>query len=211
MKKVLIIGATGNVGKKLVNLCLASNYQVVAFSPSAPKNLEIQNNLKRVAGDIFELPLLILEARSCDVVFSCLGTHDGDLNHEVIYTGMHSIIEALQRAGVKRIIALGGAGCLNLPEQNELFHNSPDFPQFLKNISQAHQRALLQLEVSKLNWTFVCPPNMYDDKGESPAWRWQENDLLENTSRISFSNCAMAMLKAYEENLCLEKKMAVSE
>lgn len=211
MKKVLIIGATGNVGKNLVDLCLANNYQVVAYSPSALKNLEAKPNLKRVAGDIFELPLLILEAKSADVVFSCLGTHDGDLNHEVLYTGMHSIIEALQRASVKRIIAIGGAGCLTLKESQELFHNNPEFPEFLKSISHAHQRALLQLEVSKLTWTFVCPPNMYNDAGQSKDWRWQETYLLENTGKISYLNCAKAMLKAFEDSLCLEKKMALSE
>ena len=53
MKKIIVLGASGRVGQKLVEYALTENYLVTAFVRNENKFLIKHPNLQIVTGDVF--------------------------------------------------------------------------------------------------------------------------------------------------------------
>ncbi|MBK7883067.1 MAG: NAD(P)H-binding protein [Chitinophagaceae bacterium] len=75
--------------------------------------------------------------------------------------GMKNIIAQMQKAMVKRIIAVGGMGVLNA-DDNTYLMDTEDFPAEYEAVSKEHFKAFEALKTSTLDWTFVCPPDIID-------------------------------------------------
>ena len=72
-------------------------------------------------------------------------------------TGTRAIVDAVKRAGIDRLLVVGGAGSLKLPS-GELVIDQPDFPPEWKEGALRTAEFLDQLrKEAELDWVFISP------------------------------------------------------
>jgi len=117
MKKILIAGATGYVGSRLVPRLLEKGYRVrcLARNPDKLKNRS-WNKVEIVQGDVLDISSLEAALKNIDIAYylvHAMGTL-GDFRQKDSQSA-RNFASAAKIDGVKRIIYLGGLGD---PEQN---------------------------------------------------------------------------------------------
>jgi putative NADH-flavin reductase len=159
---VTIFGATGMVGVELVRNCRALGYKVKAFGRNIEPMIDVDlrnEDFEAIKGYVFDEGDVLKALKDSDAVLSALGgaTEGTDRTRSL---GMKNITQAMDKAGVKRIVAIGGIGLLEAGEDGSLIMDAPDFPHQYYAVSQEHQQAYDYLKNSKTDWTFVCPPTI---------------------------------------------------
>lgn len=165
--KIAVFGATGMVGKRVVEQSLAKGYFVMAFGRNVEDLLDKDNrndHLTAIKGYVFDESDVQKALKDADAVISVIGgASDGTDKSRSL--GMKNIIKQMEQTGVKRIVALGGIGVLNADADHYIL-DTPAYPQQYKTVGQEHLLAYLYLQASSLDWTFVCPPVILDEDGK---------------------------------------------
>ena len=157
MKKVALLGATGFVGSALLNEALDCGHVVTAVVPD-PEKLEERERLTGKAGDVYDTASLATLIRGSDAIISAFnpGSKNPNLYDDQV-RGTASIIAAIKKAGIKRVLWVGGAGGLEVA-RGVRWVDSPDMPDFAKPGALATINALDQLrEEPELDWSYLCP------------------------------------------------------
>ena len=107
---ILVTGATGFIGSRLISLLVSSGYTVKGLSR---KNLENSENVKYVQADVFDLQQLKNAMDGIETAYYLLHSMEGDKNEWKEFATREKIqaqnfLKAATEAGVKRIIYLGG-------------------------------------------------------------------------------------------------------
>lgn len=213
--KLIIFGATGLVGKQLVQQALFGKHNVKAFGrnvyttdylPTGP-NGETEN-LELVQGALFDESEVYNAIKGCDAVLSAIGgSPDGTDKTRTL--GMKNIIKQMQKDGVKRIISIGGLGVLNADE-NSLLVDKEDYPPEYKAVGLEHKKAFELLNESGLDWTFVCPPNIIN-QGPTGSYTTKANyPPEENKYKINAGDLAMFMLNELGKNEYVKQRVGIS-
>ena len=113
MKNVILIGASGFVGSAILNEALYRGHKVTAISPN-PEKITVSNpNLTVVKGDATDPDTLAELAKGKDAVISAYNPGWGNpRQYEETLENYPKIVEGTRRAGVKRLLIVGGAGTL---------------------------------------------------------------------------------------------------
>lgn len=213
--KLVIFGATGMVGKQLVQQALFGKNQVRAFGRNVFTTDYIETEgLQLVQGALFDEGEVYDAVKGCDAVLSAIGgSVDGVDKTRTL--GMKNIILQMQKAGVKRIVAVGGLGVLNAGttdtgQENSLLVEQEDYPSEYKAVGLEHKKAYEMLAESGLDWTFVCPPNILNE-GPTGSFLTRANVAPEpNNYKINAGDLALFMLQELEKNAYLKQRVGIS-
>lgn len=206
---LIIFGATGMVGKQLVQQALFKDHHVKAFGRNVYTTDYLQTeNLKLVQGALFDESEVYNAIKGCDAVLSAIGgSMDGTDKTRTL--GMKNIIKQMEKAGVKRIIAIGGMGVLNADETSLLLEKE-DYPAEYLPVGLEHKKAYEILKESGLDWTFVCPPNIID-AGPTGHFITKANYVPEpNNNKINAGDLSMYMLNEAEKNEFVKQRVGIS-
>ncbi len=207
--KLIIFGATGMVGKQLVQQALFKKNHVKAFGRNVHTTDYLETeNLHLLQGALFDESEVFNAIKGCDAVISAIGGNmDGTDKTRTL--GMKNIIKQMQKAGVKRIIAIGGLGVLNADE-NSLLVDKDDYPAEYKAVGLEHKKAFELLNESGLDWTFVCPPNIIN-AGPTGSYITKANYPPEqNNYKINAGDLAMFILNELEKNEFVKQRVGIS-
>jgi putative NADH-flavin reductase len=110
--RVIILGGTGPSGILLIKESLAAKHTVVVYARSPqklPERLREHPDVTIVKGELEDAQALdaAFAGGGVDAVLSALGPTFGNPSGTPIARGYAVVIEAMRRAGVKRLIALG--------------------------------------------------------------------------------------------------------
>lgn len=154
--KIAIIGATGFVGSKLVKEAADRGLQVTAIARNAEK-IETEN-INKVSVDVNNVDELSEVLKGHDTVISAYNAGWTNPNiYDDFLAGSRAIQEASKRAGVKRLIVIGGAGSLYTAENRQLV-DTEGFPAEIKPGALAARDYLNILKEEKeLDWAFFSP------------------------------------------------------
>ncbi|MDR2307643.1 MAG: NAD(P)-dependent oxidoreductase [Paucimonas sp.] len=192
MSKIAIIGATGRAGSQLLEEALRRGHQVVAIARD-PAKLQGREGVTVKALDAKDSAALQAAVSGCDAVLSA--AHFATL--EAV-----AVIEPVKRAGVKRLLVVGGAGSLLLPSGQRVI-DSPDFPEAYKAEASAGARFLEVLrQEPTLDWTFLSPSAEFVEGERKGHYILGKDHLLigaDGRSWISFADYAIAMLDELEQ------------
>ena len=207
--KVIIFGATGTVGKELVKQALFNGNHVKAYGRNVfTEGLPEDEKLELVQGALFDEGEVYKAVKRCDAVISAIGgAMDGADKTRSL--GMKNIVKQMEKAGVKRIVALGGSGVLDA-EDGKLIMEQEDFPAEFYPVSQEHKKALDFLSNSTLSWTFVCP-SMIAAGEPTGMFKTTVNHLpFPNNSKVSSGDLALFMLKEMSADEYVKQKVGIS-
>ena len=191
MSNIAIIGATGRAGSQLLEEALRRGHSVTAIARDTSK-------IGQRAGVV---------SKNVDVL-------DGDAlqaavtGHDVVISAAHfatipaaAVVAPVKKAGVKRLLVVGGAGSLLLPDGTRVI-DSEGFPEAYKAEASAGVLFLQNLrQEQQLDWTFVSPSAEFVEGERTGKSRIGKDDLLvssEGRSWITFADYAIAMLDEVE-------------
>ncbi len=206
---LIVFGATGQVGKQLVQQALFKGHHVKAFGRNVYTTVFLQSDdLQLVQGALFDEGEVYKAVKGCDAVLSAIGgASDGSDKTRTL--GMKNIIKQMNKAGVKRIVALGGLGVLNADETSLLI-DKEDYPPEYKAVGLEHKKVFELLNESGLDWTFVCSPDIID-KGPTGSYVTNAGYPPEqNKYRINTGDLAMFMLNELEKNEYVKHRVGIS-
>ncbi|MBV4530278.1 NAD(P)-dependent oxidoreductase [Pseudomonas sp. SWRI107] len=192
MSKIAIIGATGRAGSQLLEEALRRGHSVVAIARD-PSVLQGREGVTVKALDAKDSAALQAAIAGTDAVLSA--AHFATLAPQ-------AIIEPVKRAGVKRLLVVGGAGSLLLPSGQRVI-DSPDFPEAYKAEATAGAQFLETLrQEPALDWTFLSPSAEFVEGERSGGYVLGKDHLLigaDGRSWITFADYAIALLDELEK------------
>jgi putative NADH-flavin reductase len=106
---VLVFGATGPLGRCVTDRLLAAGHQVTAFVRT-PGRLSPRPGLREVTGDVLTSRGVAAAVSGHDAVISALGQSRPSASGRDLHPGVSGIIEAMQDAGVTRLIWISSHG-----------------------------------------------------------------------------------------------------
>jgi putative NADH-flavin reductase len=197
------------IGSRILDELLSRGHAVTAVVRDASK-LEARENLIASSGDIFD-PASVAEAsRGADVVVCAYGP--GPTTAAPLVTAIRSLLAGVAASGVKRLIAVGGAGSLEVAPGLQLV-DTPDFPADWKEIALAHREALELVKASSLEWTSVSPAAYIHPGERTGKYRTSDDTLLVNEqgqSEISAEDFAIAIADEVEKPRHIRKRFAAA-
>ena len=155
--KVALIGPTGFVGSEVLKELLARGHEVIALARD-PSKLEARSGLTVVRADAKQADQVAAAVDGADAVVNAFnpGWSVPDIHTEFL-EGTRAIYAGVKRAGVKRLLVVGGAGSLYVAPGVQLV-DTPEFPDQWKQGALAAREALkLIRDESSLDWTFLSP------------------------------------------------------
>jgi uncharacterized protein YbjT (DUF2867 family) len=120
--RVVILGSTGPSGIVLIEEALSAKHVVVVYARNPqklPAHLSKHPDITIVKGELEDPKALDTALTGADAVLSALGPTFGNPSGTPIARGYSAVLEAMRRAGVKRLIALGTPSIKD--EQNDKF------------------------------------------------------------------------------------------
>ena len=200
--KIAIIGATGNVGSRLVDEALSRGHQVTAVARNASR-LPPDEKLTFSSADATDPEQLSRALAGSDVVISAT---------QFVQVKPESLIVGVRRSGVKRYLVVGGAGSLE-GSPGQALVDSPGFPALYKEEALAGKAFLEALrKVDDLDWTMLSPSALFTEGKRTGVFRLGHNSLLtaaDGKSWISFEDFAVAMLNEVEHPQHIRQRFTV--
>ena len=189
--KIALIGATGNVGVRLVKEAVDRGHEVTAISRS-PEKLK-GPKVTPVAADLTDEDKMAAALKGHDAVILSVRFQDNDAT---------KAIAAVRKAGVKRLAVVGGAASL-MNQDNVRLLDTPGFPDFIAVEARPAAAFLdwLRANVSDLDWAFVSPSMMLGPGERTGKFRLGKDHLLtadDGKSSISYEDLSVAILDELE-------------
>jgi len=204
--KIALIGATGFVGKAVLEELLQRDHHVTALLRD-PAKLAPQPGLSNVQADAFDAAAVAATVRGHDAVVSAFnpGWNEPGL-YDKFLRGSSAIERGVEASGVKRLLVVGGAGSLFVAPGVQLV-DTPEFAQHVPaNIvpgAQAARDALTALRTNNvLDWTFLSPPALLAAGERSGTYRVGSEALLmtgDKPAGISVADLAVAIVDEIEQ------------
>lgn len=198
---IALIGASGFVGSALLKEALSRGHRVTALV-TQPQKLAPAANLTAVKADVNDTDTLAAQLKGHDAVMSAFSGHAQSDVEGYYLKGMRSIIAATRRAGVSRLLVVGGAGSLEVAPGVQLL-DTPQFPPAYKASAEGARQALHLLRGEDgLDWTMLSPSALIAPGERTGRFRLGRDELIRNAageSRISVEDYAVALVDELEK------------
>ncbi len=199
MKKVTIIGASGFVGSAVLKEALSRGYEVKAIVRNPGKITINDPKLKVIGADVTDENKSVDLFSGKEAVISAYNPGWVNPNiYEDTLKGYSAIIRAAKRAGVKRLLVVGGAGSLFVAPGKRLMDTGA-LPEAImpgvKSLAKVLDDYLIPEK--ELDWVFFSPAGNLVPGKRTGKYRLGKDNLIANEkgeSNISVEDYAAAMV-----------------
>jgi putative NADH-flavin reductase len=214
--KIVLFGATGNVGARIAREARRRGHDVVGVvrDPSAVQ--APAPGVSLVAGDATDAAGVAAVARGADAVVSAISPRPNPrgLPAPSLVDAARALMAGLRQAGVKRLLVVGGAGSLEASPGKALV-DSPSFPAAYKAeaLGQRDALQLLRAEAGDLEWTYLSPAVEIGPGERTGRYRTTGDRLLadaQGKSTITFEDYAVALLDELERPKRVRQRFGVA-
>lgn len=210
--RITVFGATGQVGRRIVNEALLRGHSVTAVGRSAEKASELAKAALYRRGDASQLEDVLSLTEGQDLAINATRPVAG--REQDIDTTTRVLFEGLARTGVRLLVA-GGAASLSVPGTGRQVIDSPEFlPPSARHIGQA---SLTQFHIceaeERVDWAYLAPAANLAPGSRSGQFRLGRDELLldeSGQSRISMEDLAVAMLDEAERPRHHQRRFTVA-
>ena len=209
--KVVVFGASGAIGSAITSELAARGHDVSGVSRSGGGG---SPGVAVSAGDAADPDQVATLVSGADAVITAIGPrHDGSESPDTLAASTTTLLGGLRRAGVNRILAVGGAGSLLEPDGRRHVDN-PHFPEAVKPTALAHAAALeIYRGVSDLDWTYVSPAASIEPGERTGHYRTGGDELLtdaDGVSRITIPDYAAGLVDELEHPSAPQRRITLA-
>ncbi len=214
-RKVAVIGATGFVGKQVVNELSNRGYIVTAIARDSSK-VEVKDNVAAISADVNNVDELAKVLEGNDAVINTFNAGWTNPNlYDDFLNGSRNIEKAVEKSGVKRFVTVGGAGSLFIDGKQLV--DGPDFPADIKPGALAARDYLNEIKKNEtLDWTFFSPA-IEMHPGTAGIRKGTYRTALENPvfneegrSILSVEDVAVALVDELEQNQFVKQRFTAA-
>ncbi|MFI0451089.1 NAD(P)-dependent oxidoreductase [Actinomadura sp. 6N118] len=206
--KILVFGATGGTGRRVVEQALDRGHEVTAFVRD-PAKLGVEHEQLRVAqGDVMDYEAIERAVQGQDAVVCVLGAparKTGTVRSE----GTQNIIRAMEKAGVRRLVVQSTIGMADSAEMLPFQYKYVLVPLILRSAFADTARQEEYVRQSGLDWTLVRPGAL--TKGErTGAYKHGTGVTTIIKSKLSRADAADFLLKQLQDDAYVREAPYVS-
>ena len=198
--KVIVFGASGALGSRLVGEALERGHDVTAVARNASRLDDHHGRVQTASADATDADAVATVARGHDVAVSAVTQHQ---QPDMLVDAARGLLQGMGRAGVARLIAVGGAGSLEVAPGKRLV-DTPDFHDEWKPEALAAAGALevFRQADTPVEWSFISPGALLAPGERTGHYRLGGEQLLADEhgrSHISMEDFAIAILDEVED------------
>lgn len=174
--RVLVLGATGGIGRRVLPMLTAAGHKVTVLSRREGAVAET-DGVRAMVGDVTEPGAVADAVAGQDAVISALGVSTIRPD-STVSTGARHTVDAMRAAGVRRLLTVTGNG---LGINGGPFIDRVLTPLVLKHVKADAEEQEAVVAASELDWTIVRPFRLVDRRrssdgyqvaGDFPPTRW---------------------------------------
>jgi uncharacterized protein YbjT (DUF2867 family) len=184
---ILIAGATGNTGLRLVEQLKAKGHSPIALVRESSDTGSLPDDATIRHGDLTDLRSGVCDG--CDAVVFAAGSGGStgpELTDKVDRDGAKRLIDLSAEAGVSRFVMLSSAGADDPDPESELAH-----------YLQAKHEADEHLKASGLSYAIVRPVSLTDDDGDR---KMRFGDDVDPKGKAARGDVAAVLASAIEDD-----------
>ncbi|NUP35843.1 MAG: NAD(P)H-binding protein [Streptomyces sp.] len=230
--RIGIIGATGNIGQRVVTEALGRGHDVIAFTRDASRIEEDREHVVWKSVDVLDPDSVAAVLPGLDVLIS--GFQPGNAAQDMADTVRRSIadptvyataamvlLKALESRPRTRLIVIGGAGSLEIrpgvtraDSDEELYAalDSLGLPREYAAAVRGHRDALNVLRTSNRLWTYFSPAEDIAPGERTGRFRLGGDQPVldaEGRSRISVEDAAVALVDEAELPRFVQRRFTI--
>ena len=206
--KVVLFGATGKSGSRLMKELVTRGHQVTAVARDISK-LPAADGLTVRQDDLSDARHTAEVVRGADAVISAYAPPANDTDALIGVTRRQ--VQAVRDAGVDRLLVVGGAGGLEVAPGVSLI-DSGHLPEPWLPIAYSHVKAYEVLRNSDVDWTYVAPAAFFEPGTRTGKFRVGKDELItaaNGESRISMEDYAIALVDELETGANRRQRVSV--
>jgi putative NADH-flavin reductase len=200
--KVVVVGASGQVGSRIVAELSRGGHIVTAIARNPAKIAKLPNVTAK-QGDAHDQAALAALLAGHDVAISAIHFLDSD---------PAKLIGAAKASKVGRYLVVGGAGSLEVAPGVRLVATAGFPAQYKAEAEKGAAFLDLLRQEKELNWTFLSPSALFIDGERTAKFRLGTDQLLtaaDGKSWISFEDYAVAMVDEIERPAHIRQRFTV--
>jgi putative NADH-flavin reductase len=205
---ILLVGANGMIGSRILAEATSRGDHVIAASRH-PEKIASGQNVEAVKLDATDRNAFASVARKADVIVMATSPRGGgDPIQEAKALGDSAI--AVARATGKRLVVVGGAGSLSLPDGHSV---ADTLPAAYRGEALGMRGVLESLKASDVDWTFFSPAMSISPGTRTGTYRLGTTTVLtdaKGASRISAEDYADALVNELEKPAHRRAQMTIS-
>jgi putative NADH-flavin reductase len=209
MMKVVLFGASGMIGSRVLQELVSRGHTVIAVARN-PEKITEEDGVTAVAADADDPQSVAAVADGADAAVCAISPPHG--NPGALAGVVSSLMDGLARAGVKRLIVVGGAGSLEVATGIQLV-DTPEFPAQWLGIARAHREILPLLKASRFDWDYFSPAGMIEPGERTGKFRMGGKEFLTDAngeSRISAEDYAVALVDELERPRRMNQQFTIA-
>jgi putative NADH-flavin reductase len=173
--RVLVLGATGRVGRQVLDRARARGHDVGALLRSPEKLGDLATQIAVTQGDVLDAGRVAAAVAGHDAVVYAIGA--GHVRTTTLFSRSTAIVlEAMRQARVRRLICVTGVGAGDTRGHGGFVYDRIVFPLFTRGLYADKDRQEAMIAASDLDWTIVRPAPFSD----APA-----AELLQVVTRVA--------------------------
>ncbi|MGJ9422334.1 NAD(P)-dependent oxidoreductase [Aeromicrobium sp. CF3.5] len=203
---ITIFGATGTIGRLVVEQALAAGHDVKAFTRDAARVSAAHDRLQVVEGDVTDPAACLPAVKDADAVVVALGA---GRKGEVREAGTRAVVAALEQAGGGRLVCQSTLGVGSSRANLNLLWKYVMFGALLRPAYADHVRQERVVEESNLDWTIVRP-SAFADQSPGPVRHGFGGSESGLRLKISRTDVAAFLLVQVQDQTYLRRAVSVS-
>ncbi|PSL44292.1 hypothetical protein CLV51_106158 [Chitinophaga niastensis] len=227
-----IIGATGNIGQRVLAEAISRGHNVTAFTRNTSTVTDKGSDVSWKNMDVFDTNTITTALRGLDVLISLYqpGNASKDMSDtiaqsirhpEVYATVATNLLKAMESYPALRLIVVGGAGSLevrpgytraDLSDELRATLRELGLPEAYEAAVRGHRDALNTYRLSNRLWTYLSPAEQIYAGERTGRFRLGGDQPVldgEGKSRISFEDCAVALINEAELPAFVQRRFTI--
>ncbi len=154
---ILIVGATRGIGRQLLEQALAAGHAVTALVRDPRRLAKQHERLRVVKGDILDSESVALAMDGQHAVCCTIGVKAPWLPVTVFSEGTKILLQAMTKAGVKRLVCVTGIGAGDSKGHGGFLYDRIVLPFLFRLVYADKDRQESLIKASDVDWTIVRP------------------------------------------------------